>query len=167
MLIGAYGMFWQRDEVLWKPGRGQPFRLLGTRGGTTPTRKVVDFRRARGVYVLFDDHGAYYVGLAKGKEGLGGRLKAHLRDEHKDSWSRFCWFAFDEVTQRRDSQGLTLLRHRDRPMPSGSDDLIKEVEALLIALMNTRNINTMRFKRANQWTQVSHHDVQWYLDRLS
>lgn len=49
--------------------------------------------------MLFDDHGANYVGLAKGQHGLGGRLKQHTQDDHTGSWSRFCWFAFDEVAK--------------------------------------------------------------------
>jgi hypothetical protein len=44
--------------------------------------------------------------------------------------------------------------------------MIREVEALLITLMNTRNINSMRFARGKAWTQVSRWDRDWYLDRL-
>lgn len=51
-------------------------------------------------------------------------------------------------------------------MPSDSNDLIREVEALLFILMNTRNINAMRFRNGDLRTQVSHHDADWYLVRL-
>ncbi len=69
-LFGAFGMFWDRANVDWSPGGGpQAWQLLGVSGGRTPT--VCDFRLARGFYLLFDDHGAHYVGIARGSQGLG------------------------------------------------------------------------------------------------
>lgn len=77
MLIRAYGLFWRRDEVPWNPGPGgagagevKPFSILGHVGEVRPRLKVIDVRPMHGVYVLHNDYGAYYVGLAKGKDGL-------------------------------------------------------------------------------------------------
>lgn len=39
--------------------------------------------------------GVYFVGLASGSQGLGGRLQNHTADSHGAGWSRFSWFAFD------------------------------------------------------------------------
>ena len=62
MLIGAYGMFWDRDGVDWNPGSGpNAWRLLGRLGANRPGLRIADFRPARGVYLLFDNHGAHYV----------------------------------------------------------------------------------------------------------
>jgi hypothetical protein len=84
------GLFWRRDEVDWTPGRGTKggFRLLGHRGVNKSVLRVTDFCDQLGIYILYGNTGAYYVGLARtGK--LGGRLKNHTEDEHKDKWDRF------------------------------------------------------------------------------
>lgn len=43
-------------------------------------------RRRHGIYVLYRRNRLYYVGLAG---NLRNRLKAHLRDRHRESWDRF------------------------------------------------------------------------------
>ncbi len=88
-LIGAYGMFWQASEVNWLPGLGRSWQLLGRRGTHAGTLRICDFRAARGFYVLFDDHGTNYVGLALGNEGIGARLVKPIKNKSK-TWSRFC-----------------------------------------------------------------------------
>lgn len=167
MLIGAYGMFWDREDVDWTPGSGRAWRLLGRRNTYRPALKVADFRRAHGVYVLFNNKGANYVGIARGRNGLGGRLKDHLVDEHAASWNRFCWFAFDEVLGEYDAHGLNVLRPRNEPSPSSSKVLIEEIEALLITLMSVQNARTMKFKRAVEWTQVHPEDRDYYLEAVA
>jgi hypothetical protein len=82
-LIGAYGLFWDRAAVDWKPGPGNQWQLLGTIGERRPKLQICDFRRARGFYLLFNDHGATYVGLARGSEGIGQRLRRHNADSSK------------------------------------------------------------------------------------
>lgn len=54
-VINAFGMFWQRDRVLW---RAEP-RLFGKQQGATTQ---VDFGGQRGIYVLCDHHTVVYVG---------------------------------------------------------------------------------------------------------
>lgn len=99
MLVQEYGLFWQRDEVNWWPGSGKKgnFRLLGRIGKHRPNLMVADFRFQQGVYVLYGNHGAHYVGLAEAERGLGERLKDHLSDDHHDAWDRFSWFGFRPV----------------------------------------------------------------------
>ncbi len=92
-LFGAFGMFWNADEVSWSPGSGpSAWQLLGRQYRNAGSIRLCDFRRARGVYILFDDFGPVYVGLARGRGGLGGRLKDHRSDHLGGTWSRFCWF---------------------------------------------------------------------------
>jgi len=167
MLIGAYGMFWDKELVNWTPGSGRPWRLLGRRNTNRPALRVADFRRAHGVYVLFNNKGAHYVGIARGSSGLGGRLKDHLTDEHAGLWNRFCWFAFDEVLVDYDAHGLSVLQPRSDPSPSSSKVLIEEIEALLITLMSLQNTRKMRFKRAVEWTQVHPDEQDYYLQAVA
>ncbi len=95
-LIGAHGLFWERALIDWDAPRGQTFQLLGYRGQRMPKLQICDFRRARGVYLLFNEYGPTYVGQARGAtDGMGYRLRAHDRG-FKD-WTRFCWFSFDNV----------------------------------------------------------------------
>jgi hypothetical protein len=167
MLIGAYGMFWMRDEVDWTPGSGpDAWELLGRHGERQPKLRMVDFRRARGVYVLFDDFGAYYAGLARGGGGLGERLKTHTRDKHRDGWDRFCWYSFDGVGTRRNAAGLTQLSMRNKPVPGRDESVIRELEALLISILGTRGQNSMKFEQADRWEQVGLYETDKYWDRV-
>lgn len=168
MLIGAYGMFWMRDEVDWTPGSGpDAWELLGRCGKQRPRLRMVDFRRARGVYVLFDDFGPYYVGLARGNGGIGERLKTHTRDRHKDSWDRFCWYSFDGVASTTDKWGMTGLALRGKPVPARDESVIGEMEALLISILGTRGQNRMRFENADQWDQVGWYEAEKFSDRVA
>ena len=156
-LLGAYGLFWSKDEVNWSPGSRRSWQLLGKRGVNSGTLQVCDFRRARGFYILFDDYGAYYVGLARGKEGIGQRLKSHVKDSSK-SWSRFCWFSFDDVVAT-DDHGWSELAVRDAVKASSAEHVLRELEALLIIGLGTRDQNKMRFQAAEEWTQVTTADA--------
>jgi hypothetical protein len=90
-IFGAYGMFWQREEVNWNPGSGpSAWQLLGRVNQRNPALRVCDFRRAQGFSVLFDEFRAVYVGLAKGEHGIGSRLRSHHTT--RNDWQRFSWF---------------------------------------------------------------------------
>jgi len=67
--------------------------------------------RSPGIYALYDDMGLYYVGKSV---NLKGRVKHHLKDRHKASWTRF---------------SLYLLRHEDH---------VDEMESLLIRISNPK-----------------------------
>jgi len=158
-LIGAYGMFWSREEVFWRPGQGpNKWQLLGRRNKNQGTLRVCDFRQAKGFYVLFDDYGASYVGLARGAQGIGQRLKMHDSDEGKD-WSRFCWFSFDDVADATEN-GWAAVRPRNAVRSAGAEGMVRELEALLIKILGSRQQNQMKFLAADAWQQVTLSDCQ-------
>jgi len=64
-----------------------------------------------GIYALYRNQNLYYVGLAT---NLMSRLKQHLRDHHKKKWTRFSVYV------------------------TGNDDHMKELESLLLRIVNPR-----------------------------
>lgn len=167
MLIKAYGLFWRADEIDWRPGRGNPFRLVGR--NTVDRRRLLlaDMRSQSGIYILYSDHGPYYVGLV-GKERLGPRLRDHhLKDHHRGEWNRFSWFGFRKVLMRKDSDGFCQLKDlafRSHGEPAKE---IADIEALLIlALGLTSNRSRMRFRSAQRWAQVKDAEVDALLARF-
>lgn len=165
-LVGAYGMFWERDLVEWFPGQGpMAWQLLGRRNYRPPALRVCDFRQAHCVYVLYDDYGARYTGLARGAGGIGGRLRTHDNKPPRGvRWTRFSWFSFDDVI--RDPQGRRgwdSVKHREKPVPADSEAVIREVEAFTIALLGTTQ-NEMKFQAASKWTQLPYLEAQGFRD---
>lgn len=126
MLIGAFGRFWERDQVDWG-SRG--WRLLGRRGLNTGTLEIVDFRKARGVYVLYNEVDVHYVGLAAKGQGIGGRLKNHLKDEHDARWTRFSWFSFDSPGAAAYPDGVHQIEQYDS-VGLETPVLIRDLEAI-------------------------------------
>jgi HB1, ASXL, restriction endonuclease HTH domain len=86
--LRAFGMFWQRDYVVWS---GQP-KLLGRQ---SEGALEVDFREQVGVYLLHDRDRVIYVGRAS--DTLFARLKAHTSDRLGGRWDRFSWFGLKPV----------------------------------------------------------------------
>ena len=170
MLIQAYGLFWYRDEVLWKPGAGRSnsFRLLGRRGATRNTIRLADFREERGIYILYGDHGPYYVGLAK-DSAIGSRLRTHNQDRHKDKWDRFSWFGFYGPDRFEGVDGVLHAAGKGKKglgqrIGANVPHLIRDVEALLIWAMGTRgNKLDMNFVQAKRWFQVRRDEYDRYL----
>lgn len=173
-LIGAYGMFWDRQSVDWTPGSGSAaWQLLGRVGLNSPKLRVCDFRTTQGFYVLFDDHGANYVGLARGSEGIGARLKAH--NASGKTWSRFCWFSFDSVEDDV-LTGWSRVKSRDAVRNLPGETVLRECEALLIQVLGSARVlkwvdsldgqksvksqNEMRFLSAELWHQLREQDFQ-------
>ncbi len=168
--IRSYGMFWRREEVQWAPGAGNvgKFRLLGRRHSNRPALQVVDFRDQRGIYVLYDDYGPYYVGLAR-DQAIGIRLRTHTRDIHRDRWDRFSWFGFRRVLSRTDANGLRLFGSMPDQLLSGTSSTIGDIEALLMLSLGTverGNEQTMKFKNADRWQQVPIDRVDDWMSRL-
>lgn len=156
-LIGAYGMLWERHAVNWEPGISPlKWQLLGYRGKHNPKLRACDFRHARGFYVLFDDFRAVYAGLARGRGGIGARLKAHHRI--RDDWTRFCWFSFDDLTDAYWSWTWSEVKARNGLRQMSADIVVRESEALLITVLGLNDQNTMRFQTARQWTQLTDAD---------
>jgi hypothetical protein len=174
-LVGAYGMFWDRWSVEWRPGSGAgAWQLLGRVHTNRPKLRFCDFRNSQGFYILFDEHGANYVGLARGQEGLGARLQAHSDDARK-TWSRFCWFSFDSV---RDASlaGWSEVDRREMLRGVSAEVVLQECEALLIQVLGSARVvrhfdtstgsrgvrlqSEMAFKNALKWEQVRDSDFQ-------
>lgn len=166
MLIGSYGLFWRADDVEWEPGRGHRFELLGHRGVNRPGVRVADFRDQRGLYVLYGNYGAYYVGLAR-RRGIGLRVKDHLSDRHAGHSDRFSWFGFRTVLKRRDARGLSELSNPATFAAGDLNQVIGDMEALLIKALGTpHNVFDMGFPSGLEWQQVERHERDWYFEQV-
>ncbi|MEP9382471.1 GIY-YIG nuclease family protein [Nocardioides sp. KR10-350] len=108
------------------------------------------------MYALYGDTGIYYVGLASGAEGIGGRLRDHTVDDHQWYWSRFSWFAFDSPSET-EMYPDGVLKHEAWPSIEAEDKLvIREMEALLIAVTSPPgNVQRTRFRYGSKWSQVA------------
>lgn len=158
-LIGAFGLHWRKDEISWHAPRGETWQMLGHHGSNLPGLRVCDFRRARGIYSLHDEYGVSYVGLARGDDGIGTRLRRHVDDQKKD-WSRFSWFAFDDVTSGSPQTGWSEVVRRDETKVNDitADISVGEFEALLIQVLGTahrKHQSHMQFKNSERWEQVT------------
>jgi hypothetical protein len=164
MFIRNYGLFWQRDEVNWEPNTGGKFRLMGRWGKYLPGLCVANFRYQHGIYILYGDYGAYYVGLTT---ELGKRLKDHTKDSHRWYWQRFSWFGFRSVLGSTDENGFCKLKKLAEVTLSKPKKVIQDVEALLIFAMGTDNTNQMNFTQADQWEQIKRDELDSYLEKIS
>lgn len=61
--------------------------------------------RRHGVYALYRGAKLHYVGLAS---NLRNRLRAHLRDKHRDSWDRFSVYLTIEPRHMRELESLVI-----------------------------------------------------------
>jgi hypothetical protein len=115
-VIRAFGMYWQRDLVIWKAET----RLYGRQQVGSDN---VDFCRQKGVYVLYDHHAVIYVGRAF-ERPIGRRLYEHTLDRVSGRWNRFSWFGICGV-----SPSGELVESAVRPSVSG---IVATLEAMLI-----------------------------------
>ncbi len=158
MLVTSFGLFWRADEIEWFPGKGtkKEFRLLGRIGKNRPNIRVADFRRQQGIYILYDEYGPAYVGLAKG-DRLGARLRDHHGDHLNGKWDRFSWFGFNPVGASPDEDGVLSLNAPRRGVTDDTSTTIGDLEALLIASMGPKlNQQKMRFDNAEKWDQIGY-----------
>ena len=163
MLIKSFGLFWRRDEVEWNPGKGRPFRLLGHQGENLPGVRLSNFREQKGIYILYGNHGAAYVGLTE--NALGIRLKEHLSDGHAHEWDRFSWFGFRAVLEGKEN-GFCRLKEMAKIAIGSPSSVITDVEALLIRAMGLSNINQMRFTEADEWKQVNLDEIEKFTNKV-
>lgn len=167
MIIKAYGLFWRSDEINWSPGAGKKkdlakqFRLLGRIGKNKPGLQVCDFHAQQGIYILYGDLGAHYVGLTR-KQRLGKRLKDHLTDTHANQWDRFSWFGFREVLLGKDEHGFRKLKKMPKLHMAEPDLVIGDIEALLIRAMALHNKADMNFANAEKWQQIRRDEIAKY-----
>lgn len=159
MLVRNFRLFWRTEEVEWFPGPGRRWRLLGRSGWNNPGLRLTDFRDQRGLYVLYGNYGAHYVGLARDR-GVGDRLKDHLSDRHSGKWDRFSWFGFRRVlTCVETDSGLYRLAAPATYTAGNVASVIADMEALLIhALGCPENFNTMSFINNDPWEQVTRYE---------
>ncbi|PYZ99400.1 hypothetical protein A6K26_009140 [Gammaproteobacteria bacterium 2W06] len=122
-VISAFGMFWQRENVIW---RRRP-QLLGA---AHVDAKPVDFTEQFGIYLLYDGREVIYVGRAM-KRALGTRLFEHTQDRLSARWDRFSWFGLRGVNQ--DGSLAPLDHHTYEP-----EQLIPALEAILIEAVEPR-----------------------------
>lgn len=115
--LNAFGMYWKRDNVVWK---NNP-KLMGLQQGSN---KTVDFCNQKGVYLLHDGSKVVYVGRTT-DQPLGARLNQHTFDRLNGRWDRFSWFGIFPVS---DDGSLK----QTPPANLNVDDLIATMEALLI-----------------------------------
>lgn len=165
-IFHAFGLFWRKDEVNWRPGRGsRSFDLLGRQGDNRPNLRVANFRFQQGIYILYGDYGPHYVGLTRA-QGLGKRLKDHLSDHHANEWDRFSWFAFGRVLDRRDSDGLQCFAKLPRTQMLRPKSAIGDIEAILIRAMALKNVSKMKFAQAEQWHQIKRDEAEHYYSKV-
>ena len=115
-VIRAFGMYWQRELVVWR-------RLPKLFGRQQVGAKGVDFTGQRGIYVLYDHHTAIYVGRAIDRP-LGQRLFEHTLDRVSGRWNRFSWFGLYGVSE-------TGKLNEDKIAPTFAT-LVTALEAILI-----------------------------------
>jgi len=59
----------------------------------------------RGLYALYRNDTLYYIGLAS---NLRNRIKNHLKDKHKNSWTHFSFYILRKVDHIRELEALLL-----------------------------------------------------------
>jgi hypothetical protein len=82
--INAFGMYWQRDLVIWKENPN----LFGLSPGSSA---LINFSKQRGIYLLYDLHSPIYVGRST-NQTIGKRLYQHTLGRLSGRWNRFSWF---------------------------------------------------------------------------
>lgn len=115
-IIQSFGMYWQRELVLWK-------NVPKMYGRQQALAKSVDFGNQKGIYILYDHHTVVYVGRSIDRP-LGKRLFEHTVDRLGSRWNRFSWFGLLDVT---DEGNL-----REVPLKASLAVLVATLEALLI-----------------------------------
>lgn len=169
MKVTSYGLFWRESEIDWHPGMGykDSFRLLGRTGSNRGTIRAADFRHQQGIYILYDEYGPSYVGLTR-SQGLGKRLKDHTKDGLQGTWDRFSWFGFVPVLDTKsETTGLRQLGAVGSDVTEDAHTTIGDLEALLIRAIGPKNNSlNMKFKDAEEWTQIEYDKIETYLDRL-
>lgn len=157
--IGAYGLYWDRNQVNWKPSRGQ---LLGQQNDKADP---VNFADQDGIYLLHNWGEIAYVGQTitkKSETGLYNRLQSHHDDLAKTyRWDSFSWFGFRAVGG--DGQLL--------PAPQNGTlaDVINIIEAMFIEVLVPR-LNKQRGVGTSVWGPNLYNQVedrQLIIDRLS
>lgn len=121
-IVHAFGMYWQREKVNWKP---KPKLYGAQQAGTLK----VDFSTQQGIYLLHDNIEVIYVGRSINRP-LGTRLYEHTKDRLNGRWNRFSWFGLKNVSEEGVLEDLNIA-------PSVAT-IITTLEALLIEGLEPR-----------------------------
>lgn len=120
--IHAFGVYWSRDMVHWT----RKAKLLGQQ---QIGAEAVDMAPQIGIYLLYDNREAIYVGRSLDRP-IGTRLYEHTQDRLRARWNRFSWFGLYPVTESGD-----LLKDC---CAVDTSSLISAIEAVLIESMEPR-----------------------------
>ena len=173
--IRSYGMFWDAAEVDWRGEETRPHKeLLGRIGQRNPRLQVANFWKQRGIYVLYNDHGPYYVGkTVGGGMTLGKRLSQHYLglhgSPHRGKLTRFSWFGWHGTLKSTDERGLQNLRALPKKLLTDSTHTVHDIESLLICTLGTIHVGNAReeaFTAAARWEQIWHHERDHYLTKV-
>jgi hypothetical protein len=88
--INSFGMYRQRDLVIWKKNP----KLYGRSPGGLVS---INFSGQRGVYLLYDHHTPIYVGRST-DQTISQRLYQHTLGRLAGRWNRFSWFGILAAT---------------------------------------------------------------------
>jgi hypothetical protein len=169
-------MFWHANEVAWNGAETQPHKeLLGRTGKNRPALKLANFWDQRGIYILYNDYGPYYVGRTMGDGmNLGKRLSHHYfgtnGSPHAGRWNRFSWFGWRGTLTTSDHRGLQQLRKVPKRLLTSSTDTVQDIESLLIFALGTIHVGNAKeenFKGAVRWQQVPLHERDYYLSKAA
>ncbi|MEZ6128826.1 MAG: hypothetical protein R3C59_09100 [Planctomycetaceae bacterium] len=127
-VIQTIGLYWRPDQIFWGAG-SQAGKLLGVPASST-TSNPIDFREQSGIYVLYSEFHAIYVGQAgSGNQKLFARLKQHRTDDLAERWDRFTWFGLRRVLGNGDLSRENQAAHPDIAT------VLNHIEAILIHAM--------------------------------
>ena len=98
-LIANMGLFWRKNDVLWRGNRSKGQHCIMGRQRGAKTKGSVNFWHQTGVYALYADYKLVYVGQAGlgDKACIGARLFRHTKDDLAGRWDMFSWFGFRQV----------------------------------------------------------------------
>ena len=99
--VAAYGLYWERDRVLWNPGQGR--RRGGLLGKTEDDEQPIDFSNQAGIYVLHKNLIPMYVGRTRAENNalFTRLLDHHTGDRRGARWNQFSWFGFRQIDSNR------------------------------------------------------------------
>lgn len=153
--IKNYGLMWRRDLVSWAGSRGKKGQLLGRR------KKVIDFRKQIGVYVLYNENRLpIYVGQAGQGESdrLLVRLRTHTHDRLAERWRYFSWFGLLAVNA---SGRLSAWDKKTKAVRGTIGSTLDEIEGVLIAATEPPfNKQGAKFQGIKRFQQVSPEEAE-------
>lgn len=138
-IIEAYGVYWNRDKVLWKT---QP-DLLGVQQIGAET---INFSDQIGVYLLHDGRETIYVGQAF-DQSIGKRLNQHTYDRLSGRWDRFSWYGLYKV-----SDDGELIIAEDAIQNLKLSSIVDTLEAILIEGIEPRQNR----KKGNTFSSIEY-----------